>query len=320
MEQMPLFEDEFMLLNDASSALRALRPDDALALLDKHRALYPGSHDADRNARIAIFLKQGLSGTPPAGPARPSYLFRLWDSFEQFCQSLGPGIAAADEFLNPIFHKIVDAIDEGGIADTDFLAEGIPVGYAHLQIGEYDRAIRSLQASLAAAPDNAAIYGYLGDAYFLRGDRATARHLYFEACLIEPAAVDWTHLRDSELKDLFERIPDEYGFDSELACQWFPVCAYVRGLFAPKLIRLRDEFKAFTGRHMALKKHALRTPSPSLPAKLFLQGIVLCDNEPFLTLFKGIDFADVRREMKEANAEIFAQYLKQIDRRTKNGR
>jgi hypothetical protein len=30
---------------------------------------------------------------------------------------------------------------------------------------------------------------------------------------------------------------------------------------------------------------------------------------------KGIDFAEVRREMKEANAALFAAYLRQIDRR-----
>jgi hypothetical protein len=54
---------------------------------------------------------------------------------------------------------------------------------------------------------------------------------------------------------------------------------------------------------------------PALAARLFFRGIVLCDNEPFLRMCKGIDFADVRREMKAANGAVFAAYLRQIDRR-----
>ena len=39
------------------------------------------------------------------------------------------------------------------------------------------------------------------------------------------------------------------------------------------------------------------------------------DNEQFLRMIKGIDFVEVRREMKAANAELFSEYLKQIERR-----
>ena len=52
-------------------------------------------------------------------------------------------------------------------------------------------------------------------------------------------------------------------------------------------------------------------------ARLFLKGIVLCDNEPFLRLMKGIDFAEVRRDMKTANAPLFTAYLRQIEHRKK---
>ncbi len=49
-------------------------------------------------------------------------------------------------------------------SDSAYLSHHIPIGYAYLQTGRYDRAIRSLQACLIATPDNAAVYGYLGDA------------------------------------------------------------------------------------------------------------------------------------------------------------
>ena len=131
-----------------------------------------------------------------------------------------------------------------------------------------------------------------------------------------PTVLDWNHLQDDQLKDLLERLPEEYDCGPSLACEWLPACAYIRGLFRPKQIQLWEDFKAFTEGYLELKKTA--PPSPSLAAKLFLKGIVMCDNEPFLRMFKGIEFAEVRREMKEANAALFAEYLKQIDRRRRN--
>jgi tetratricopeptide (TPR) repeat protein len=319
MEQIPLFEDKYMLINDAAAALKALRLDNALESLKRYRDLYRDGEDVERKFKIASFLREGLSAAPPSGPDRPPYLFQLWRSFGAFCRSLGPGSPTDDELRRPFFHKIVAAIGESRLADSAFLADGIPVGYAHLQTGEYDRAIRSLQACLIATPDNAVIYGYLGDAYLMRGDREVARQIYFTACLIDPVVLDWNHLRDDQLKDLLEQLPEEYDCDPSLACEWLPAYAYVQGLFRPKQIRLWEEFKTFTDGYFELKKTALKTPSPSHAARLFLRGIVLCDNEPFLRMFKGIEFAEVRREMKEANAALFAEYLKQIDRRRQNG-
>ena len=319
MEQIPLFEDEYMLINDAAAALKALCFDDALELLKRYSGLYRGGKDVERKFQIAAFLKEGLSAAPLSGPDRPSYLFHVWRSFEAFCRSLSPGSPTDDELRRPFFHTIVAAIEGSGLADSAFLADWIPVGYAHLQIGDHDRAIRSLQACLIATPDNATIYGYLGDAYLMRGDREVARQVYFTACLIDPVVLDWNHLRDDQLKDLLERLPEEYDCDPSLACEWLPAYAYVQGLFRPRQIRLWEEFKTFTDGYFELKKTALQIPSPSHAAKLFLRGIVLCDNEPFLRMFKGIEFAEVRREMKEANAALFAEYLKQIDRHRRNG-
>jgi hypothetical protein len=77
MEQISLFEDEFVLINDAMASLKAMRPDDALESLKKYRDLYHGSADQSGKFEIATFLKERLSAAPPSGPDRPSYLFRL---------------------------------------------------------------------------------------------------------------------------------------------------------------------------------------------------------------------------------------------------
>jgi hypothetical protein len=115
---------------------------------------------------------------------------------------------------------------------------------------------------------------------------------------------------------LYLELHEEEGYGETLSGQWLPSHAYVRGLFAPKRIRLKDEFKAFVESYLDLKKSCLHDQSPALSARLFLKGIVLCDNEPFLRLIKGIDFTDVRREMKATNAPLFAAYLRRIERRT----
>jgi len=57
MEQLPFFEDKFMLLNDALAAIIKLRPDGALESLQHYNDLYHGGKDLDNKYQIAIFLK-----------------------------------------------------------------------------------------------------------------------------------------------------------------------------------------------------------------------------------------------------------------------
>ena len=77
-----------------------------------------------------------------------------------------------------------------------------------LQAGKYEEATGSLQESILESPQNASVFSWLGDAYMLKGDREAARRCYMEACLIDPAAIDWRHIEDSELKQLKEDIEE----------------------------------------------------------------------------------------------------------------
>lgn len=58
--------------------------------------------------------------------------------------------------------------------------------------------------------DNASVYGYLGNAYLLRGDTEVARRCYLEACLVNPAGVDWGHVKDEALLSLRAALRNEY--------------------------------------------------------------------------------------------------------------
>lgn len=316
-EQIPLFQDEYVLLNDAVGALIELNLDTALTAFQRHRDLYRGNGDVDRMMAIAAFLRQGLAACPENGPDRPGCLFAFWNSFENSMEARQAGcMDVISRIRLSFFRLLVKAVEEVPLPDSAYLSHHIPIGYAYLQTGRYDRAIRSLQACLIATPDNAAVYGYLGDAYFLRGETDVARQVYLAACLIDPETVDWDHLQDGALRKLLAELAEEEGCGEALSRQWLPSYAYVRGLFGPKKIRLKDEFVAFVDDYLELKKACANLPSPAQCTKLFLKGIVLCDNELFLRLIKGIDFAEVRREMKTANAPLFTAYLRHIEHRS----
>jgi len=316
-EQLLLFQDEYILLNDAVRSLAALDFDFALAAFQRHRDLYRGNGDVDKMMAIAAFFRQGLSACPETGPDRPGRLFALWRTFENSPEAMQPGCGdIISQTMLSFYRLIVRAVEAVPLSDSSYLSTHIPIGYAYLHTGQYDRAIRSLQACLIATPDNAAVYGYLGDAYFLRGETDVARQVYLAACLIQPETVDWDHLRDGALRELLAELEEEEGCGEALSRQWLPSHAYVRGLFGPKKIRLKDEFVAFVNGYLDLKRAYAHAPSAAQAARLFLKGIVLCDNEPSLRLIKGIDFAEVRREMKAANAPLFASYLRRIERRT----
>ncbi len=60
------------------------------------------------------------------------------------------------------------------------------LGYKLLQRGRLDEAIRVFQLNAAAFPQSANVYDSLGEAYFVKGDRARARENYEKALALDP--------------------------------------------------------------------------------------------------------------------------------------
>jgi len=314
-DELPLFGDEYVLLNDATNALLDLRLDAALVFLSNYRDLYKKNKDVEEKLAIVGFLQEQLAPEPPPGPDRVRFLFRVWRSFESFCNELTYNRAIADKMRPSYFQRMAEVMKASALTDSFFLADNIPAGYVYIQTGNYDEAIRSLRTCLLSVRDNAAVFGYLGDAYLARGNKKTGRVFYFEACLISPCSVDWQNNRDEELRKLRESLPGEYGWTPSVSCEWLPACAYIRGLFEPKAIRTTEEIDSFKERYLKLQQAFRKDPSSAvLAARIFTMGIVLCDNEPFL---RGLDFAGVRENMKSASAALFEEYTKEIDRQKK---
>jgi len=104
----------------------------------------------------------------------------------------------------------------------------------------------------------------------------------------------------------------EYGFDPELAQAWLPSHARIDGLFERKVVRIHDGLKEMVDEYLALEKTLSKEKSPLLAAKLFFRGMVLCENRENLKFIKTIDLIHVRRIMKQANPDLFDEFLERI--------
>ncbi|SPJ15502.1 hypothetical protein SBDP2_380001 [Syntrophobacter sp. SbD2] len=302
------------LVNRGIRAFKNLELEKAVELFEKHRSLYPKGYDISSRLAAAEFLLRGMRGAPDEPGERPGYLCRLWDSFEDFIGAAGIGRDAfGAEIKGAFFARVIEETEKcGPVEGPSFLSGDIPLGYVLLQAGRYEEAIRSLQDCIPKMVHNGALYGYLGDAYLLRGDYEVARRCYREACLIDPAAIDWRHIEDAELKQLKQDILLEYDFDPELAQAWLPSHARIDGLFERKVVRIHDGLKEMVDDYLALEKALSKEKSPLLSAKLFFRGMVLCENRENLKFIKTIDLIQVRRIMKQANPDLFEEFLERI--------
>jgi len=262
---------------------------------------------------MAEFLLKGFHTAPAENPERAIDLLQLWRSFEEHKETFGSQRGQTIESIKTrFFEKLIEEIEKTGFIDAPFLTEGVPMGYLFLQVGNFDQAIQSLQSSIARAPENSSVYGYLGDAYWLRGDQKTARQCYREGCFIDPHAIDWAHLQDQHLKELKDDLLLEYGLDHQLAIAWLPSHARICGLFEKKLVRLHDGMKEMVKRYLTLRKNLQNGIDSKLAARLFLVGLTLCENEEYLKFVKNIDLIQVRKEMQQANPDLFEEFLEDI--------
>ncbi len=309
--QILLFEQKDMaIINEGILALKNLQLEQALDLFEKHEKIYPGGYDIESRKSIAQFLLRGFHDMPPEPPERAGYLCRLWNELEDL-------VLARDMRQTPLlegmrrafFERVRREMCEAGMESAPFLAGGAPSGYVFLQTGEYERAVQSLQGCVGEGTYNAAVLGYLGDAYTLLGDSGAARECYREACLIDPAGIDWSCMRDEALKELKEEISTDYGYGEKLAVQWLPSHARVAMLFGPKPVGLNSGLKELADEYLKLQKAMEGGENPEIRAKLFFRGIVLCENEESLKFIKKIHLAQVRKAMKESNPILFAEYL-----------
>jgi len=321
-EQLLLFQDRDMLLNRGVLELARLNLDAAKEAFNRYQELYHDRDAIDKEAKLTDFLIKGFSRVPDTCPERPAHLYRLWTSFESYLQSVRfESKNIVSEIKYSFFRKIHEALEQCNLTDDLYISDTIPTGYIYMQIKEYSLAIKSLQTCIPVTPDSAAIYGYLGDTYTLRGepgDIGASRHCYLEAYLIDPGGIDWRHIKDIALLELRDQITEEHNLEDSLALEWLPSYAYIEGIFKPKTIKLNDGLKEFVDEYLKIKKAYDKRQASELKARLFIRSMILCDNEESLRFIKHIDFMDIRRLMKDINPDLFRGYLKFIESRNRH--
>jgi tetratricopeptide (TPR) repeat protein len=312
--QLSLFhQNDMSFVNQGLAALKALELEEALELFRRHQSAFPKGYDVAPPMAAARYLLAGFNDAPVLAPERPEYLCGLWDGYEkEIAAGSLSRLSFQAELKGAFFTRLIGEFEAGALSGCSFLPGGMPTGWLYLQAGRVDEAIRRLQTSIAEIPHRADLYGYLGDAYWLRGDVTVARRCYREACLIDPGGIDWTRMPDEDLKDLKADLLSEYHGDARLVLEWLPSHARIEGLFEPRVVRVHDGLKELVEEYRAIEKELSRREDPMGYARLFFRGMILCENADNLRFVKTIDLIQVRRAMKAANRDLFEEFLQRI--------
>jgi tetratricopeptide (TPR) repeat protein len=315
MEQIPLFLEDHVLSNQADANLAGLRLSEAINGYQTYTEFYGVDAAVTRKRKLAEFMRDGLSRIKFTDKNCSDDLCDLWDAFEREAHERG---LRKDGLLPDIrksfFQHAADVLTRHHADNLPGAGNRFPAGYLFMQAGDWEQGIHTLRARIACDPENARYYGYLGDAFYMGGNIQTAGQCYFQACLIEPAALDWRHMQNHEILLLRQELMDDYDTNGEA---WIAVQAYLRGMISPRPIEQKQKLAELVERYLENEKDYIQNRQTHTAAQIFLIGIVLCAHEHFLSQIKCPDFAAIRAGMKEINPTLFEQYLQTIGKRRK---
>ena len=315
-EQLSLFGDENTLFNTGVQQLFEMDFGGCVETLTRYFKLFPWGREPGKEISISEFWLENLGSGNRAeiDSAEAERRYFLWLEFEEAFGHPWPENSIERSFQARYFSRIVDELlAEGGHVGATKLPGGTPPGLIFLLAGRADPAIASLQALIAAEPGKARVYGYLGDAYALRGDLRTARVCYREAFAIGPDQVDIAHLYDSELRERLEALDREKSVEDD-PLGWFPVIAHLDGFFEPRIFRELEELREWLKHYLELLKIYGRDEDNAHVPGLFYHAMVISDNAPIMKFIKKVDLIQVREKMKEWHPALFARYMRELER------
>ncbi len=231
MEQISLFSEDHVLANTADADLAALRLSEAIDSYQTYTELYGADADINRKRKLAEFLRDGLSRMPFDDRDYPDDLCEPWNAFEYEAREQGlrkDGLLL--DIRKSFFRHAADVLTCHHADNLPGAGNRFPMGYVFMQAGDWEQAIQTLRARIATDPDNARFYGYLGDAFYLGGNSSTAGQCYFQACLIDPSALDWSHMKNHELLLLRQELMDDHDGHGANGEAWIAVQAYLRDI------------------------------------------------------------------------------------------
>lgn len=266
----------------------------------------PGLADLDLLVALSEYAhRRGVK--PQASPAK---LVEHWHAAQQSFQNGDLPWAACQYLLQLVARRLFrlgQFTPEGFCIEKD---EILHRGVLHIVLQQWQAAHRELLNLVTIRRDetSALHWGYLGDAACKLKRWKDANVAYVCALFSDPLALDHRRLQHPELKVLLLSLKNEIG-DERLACAIWPVHAWMRNILQIPtgnnfLLALERKQRSILGSELMLE--------PEQRARQFS----LCLYIDQSGLHGEIQF-DVRDEMKKLEPELFAGYLREIERRAK---
>lgn len=166
---------------------------------------------------------------------RAEYLLGQWRTFDGFVERIGErdesclyalkqhvyGVALG--YYRRLYHQSEDR-------DPELL---LRIGRCYKGTGDFERAVRFLQAANTERPGDPAILAELADSFALVGDTQAAKAFFREAFFLEPQKVDTASLESEMIRRLIAKL-EEMGMGEPLLKEWLPVYGVLFGIFTVK--------------------------------------------------------------------------------------
>jgi tetratricopeptide (TPR) repeat protein len=107
------------------------------------------------------------------------------------------------------------------------------VGLCHKGAGDYDSALRHLEAAARERKEDAEVLAELADAYALGGESRASKALFREAFYLGAGRIDLELLESEMIRRLIARVA-ELGYKGPELAEWIPVYGTVLGVFTVK--------------------------------------------------------------------------------------
>jgi tetratricopeptide (TPR) repeat protein len=185
---------------------------------------------------VNFWLDRQANGETMSEPYdRGEYYVGQWHAFQSFVARIG-------ETVEPTFHALRqfvfrealtfyrDVYQERSNRDPDLL---VRIGRCYKGTGEYDRALKFIQAASGEKPENPEILAELADVLALTNETAKAKALFREAFFLGANAIEVERLESEMIRRLSAAV-DRAGHVGEARNEWIPVFGVLYGVLTVK--------------------------------------------------------------------------------------
>jgi len=227
--------DEYLEDLYRSCARRDL--DRAMSLLDEAYSIDFDRMELSGLLRMLKFWKErwnrmaDFSGLYEKG----DYLLKQWDQFNSWFSAEDREIQEKGILsLKYMVHsEALSCYEQLHLDDKNDLELLLGIGRCNKVLGNYEKAVSSLEKGVKISRDNPLILAELADTYALVDEIQGAKIFFREAFFMDPDRIDLTRLESGLIIKLIEKV-SQSGIDAENIKEWLPVYGVIYGVFNVK--------------------------------------------------------------------------------------